>query len=90
MNNTAKEMNMKQRRLMELINDYDYDIVYHPGKVNVVADALNRYPQARVAAIKVKEWSILDYILDWKPEEKSGMLNTLVASKKLVPEMIQS
>ncbi|GJS56543.1 putative reverse transcriptase domain-containing protein [Tanacetum coccineum] len=36
-----KELNMRQRRWLELLSDYDYDIRYHPGKENVVADALS-------------------------------------------------
>ena len=35
---TQKELNLRQRRWMELLNDYDYTIDYHPGKANVVAD----------------------------------------------------
>nr|GFC29007.1 retrovirus-related Pol polyprotein from transposon 17.6 [Tanacetum cinerariifolium] len=37
-----KELNMRQRRWIELLSDYDCDICYHPGKGNVVADALSR------------------------------------------------
>jgi hypothetical protein len=36
---TQKELNLRQRRWLELIKDYDLEIQYHPGKANVVADA---------------------------------------------------
>ncbi|WVZ56866.1 hypothetical protein U9M48_007338 [Paspalum notatum var. saurae] len=38
---TQPELNMRQRRWLELIKDYDLEIHYHPGKANVVADALS-------------------------------------------------
>ncbi|GJY94580.1 retrovirus-related pol polyprotein from transposon 17.6 [Tanacetum coccineum] len=37
-----KELNMRQRRWLELLIDYDCEIRYHPGKENVIADALSR------------------------------------------------
>ncbi|GKF08374.1 putative reverse transcriptase domain-containing protein [Tanacetum coccineum] len=37
-----KELNMRQHRWLELLSDYDCEIRYHPGKANVVVDALSR------------------------------------------------
>jgi hypothetical protein len=39
---TQSELNMRQRRWLELIKDYELEIHYHPGKAKVVADALSR------------------------------------------------
>jgi hypothetical protein len=41
---------MRQRRLLELIKDYELEIHYHPGKANVVADALSRKSQVNMLA----------------------------------------
>jgi len=42
---TQADLNMRQRRWLELIKDYDLKVHYHPGKANVVADALSRKSQ---------------------------------------------
>ncbi|GJZ21500.1 putative reverse transcriptase domain-containing protein [Tanacetum coccineum] len=42
-----KELNMRQCRWIELLSDYDCKICYHPGKANVVADALSRKERIR-------------------------------------------
>ncbi|WMV13887.1 hypothetical protein MTR67_007272, partial [Solanum verrucosum] len=38
---TQKELNLRQRKWLEFLKDYDMSVHYHPGKTNVVADALN-------------------------------------------------
>ncbi|GKF72051.1 putative reverse transcriptase domain-containing protein, partial [Tanacetum coccineum] len=47
-----KELNMRQRRWLELLADYDYEIRYHPGNANVVADALSR--KERIKPLRVR------------------------------------
>ncbi|KAL0536582.1 hypothetical protein IC582_025533 [Cucumis melo] len=55
---TQKELNMRQRRWLELVKDYDCEILYHPGKANVVADALSR-KVAHSAALITKQTPLL-------------------------------
>ncbi|GJZ67409.1 putative reverse transcriptase domain-containing protein [Tanacetum coccineum] len=52
----VKELNMRQQRWIELFNDYDYEIRYHSGKANVVADALSR--KKRVKPVRVRAMSM--------------------------------
>nr|GEV66422.1 putative reverse transcriptase domain, ribonuclease H-like domain, aspartic peptidase domain protein [Tanacetum cinerariifolium] len=52
MQREKKELNMKQRRWLELLSDYDCKIRYHPGKANVVADTLSR--KERINPLRVR------------------------------------
>ncbi|XP_071928113.1 uncharacterized protein [Coffea arabica] len=62
---SQKELNLRQRQWVEFLEDYDCTINYHPGKANVVADALSR--QVQVAGLMVKEWNLLEEVSEWNP-----------------------
>ena len=47
-------MNLRQRRWLELLKDYDCDILYHPGKANMVADALSKKSLGSLAHISIE------------------------------------
>jgi hypothetical protein len=48
---TQKDLNLRQRRWLELIKEYDLEIHYHPGKANLVADAFSRKEHAHSAIV---------------------------------------
>ena len=54
---------MRQRRWLELLKDYDFGLNYHPGKANVVADALSR-KTLHMSAMMVKEFEFLEQFRD--------------------------
>nr|GFC03779.1 putative reverse transcriptase domain-containing protein [Tanacetum cinerariifolium] len=68
---------MTQRRWVELLSDYDCEIRYHPGKANVVADALSRKDKEpiRVRALVVTRWFIKEFSLIAKPLSKPTQKN---------------
>ena len=56
---TQRDLNMRQRRWMEYLEDYDFTLHYHLGKTNVVADALSRKSWGLLASIASREWQML-------------------------------
>ena len=50
---------MRQCGWMEFLEDYDFTLHYHPGKENVVADALSRKSRGVLASIASREWQML-------------------------------
>jgi hypothetical protein len=73
---TQKELNLRQRRWLELIKDYDLEIQYHPGKANVVADALSHKGQVNNITTH-----LMAQELCWEMEQLNlGMLNNMEAT----------
>ncbi|GJU24239.1 putative reverse transcriptase domain-containing protein [Tanacetum coccineum] len=88
-----KELNMRQRRWLELLSDYDCEIRYHPGKANVVADALSR--KERIKPLRVRALvltiglnlpvQILNAQVEARKEENFGTEDLCGMIKKLEP-----
>ena len=64
---TQKELNLRQRRWLELFKDYDCIFDYHPGKANVVADAVSR---KMISALSLNHY-------DWRFESDGALLAQL-------------
>ncbi|XP_070025155.1 uncharacterized protein [Nicotiana sylvestris] len=54
-----RELNLRQRRWLELLKDYDVDIIYHPGKANVVADALSQCSMGSLAHVEADKRTMM-------------------------------
>ncbi|GJQ91693.1 putative reverse transcriptase domain-containing protein [Tanacetum coccineum] len=88
-----KELNMRQRRWLELLSDYDCEIHYHPGKANVVADALSRKERIKPPRVRALLMTIglnipkriLNAQTEASKEENYGIKDLCGMIKKLEP-----
>jgi hypothetical protein len=73
---TQKELNLRQRRWLELIKDYDLEIQYHPGKANMVVDALSCKGQVNIITTH-----LMSQELCWEMKQLNlGMFNNMEAT----------
>ncbi|OMO58913.1 reverse transcriptase [Corchorus capsularis] len=86
---TQKEINMRQRRWLELLKDYDLTISYHPGKANVVADALSRKNHGNLAALLTSQRSILDDLRRMEIGVRKHGIEGMLASLRIQPMLIE-
>ena len=67
---TLKDLNLRQRRWVEYLKDYDFSLSYHPGKANVVANALSGHTHV-MASLMVMEWYMLESLVECRPRTQS-------------------
>ena len=90
---TQRDLNMRQHRWMEYLEDYDFTLHYHPGKTNVVADALSRNSQGVLASIASREWRMLETVGQFRlqyNEKAQCTLGSLMATPSLLSRVIES
>ena len=85
---SQKELNMRQRRWIELFKDYDCIIQYHPGKANIVADALSRKSVGSLAAIRGCQRQLLEELRSLQVHFRVMGLAALVANFRVQPDLV--
>ncbi|RVW33107.1 Transposon Ty3-I Gag-Pol polyprotein [Vitis vinifera] len=63
---TQNDLNSRQRRWMETLEDYDFALHYHPGKANVVANALSRKSFGQLSSLELREFEMHTIIEDFE------------------------
>jgi hypothetical protein len=91
-----QNLNMRQRRWLDVVKDYDCEILYHPGKANVVADALSRKTHNVLLRVPLMRLTVTTSLFDlvrqsqgdavkeenWKKERIKGQLAHLVPDSR--------
>ncbi|CAL2229315.1 unnamed protein product [Prunus armeniaca] len=89
---TQKELNLRQRRWLELIKDYNCTIEHHPGRANVVADALSRKSSGSIAYIRGRYVPILVEMrklrVELSVDDQGALLATLHVRPVLVERLV--
>ena len=88
---TQKELNLRQRRWLELIKDYELIIEYHLGKANVVTDALSRKSSATLAHIRIAYVPLLmdirALVINFDYDGHAALLANFVVRPSLVEQI---
>ena len=84
---TQKDLNMRQRRWLELVKDYDCEILYHPGKANRVADALSRKTPAALMSLQEMSKPLLKEIQEFGLEIVAGQLSAMTLTPTIFDDI---
>jgi hypothetical protein len=85
---TQVDLNMRQIRWLKLIKDYDLEVHYHPGKANVVADALSRKAQCNCVSMDSKIATLCDELCKLNIEVVSSGALSYIAVEPTLHEQI--
>lgn len=85
---TQKELNMRQRHWLELLKDYDARIQYHPGKANLVADALSRKNSESLSCLITTQSEIVLDLERMGVEVHTNHSNGYLASYMVEPTLV--
>ena len=81
-----RDLNLRQRRWLEFVKDYDFELSYHPSKANVVTDALSRRSYA-TSLCAVREWRLMDAVTDVVIRVPRDAERAAVASLSMMPKL---
>ena len=85
---SQKELNLRQRRWIELLKDYDFTIEYHPGKANVVADTLSKKSSGNLSYTQTVRILLLLELRALNVELAQGEKGALLATLRVRPVLI--
>lgn len=87
-----KDLNMRQRRGIEYLEHYDFNLEYHPGKANVVTDALSRKTHCTPAYLAMDEWKMHhvhnEFGFELVQDKRGPTLFTVIAQPSLITGFI--
>ena len=85
---THQDLNLRQKRWMKYLEDYDFNLEYHLGKANVVANAFSRKSRGTMPCLAISEWKMLEQLghfdVQYGRFEGWATLSTLVAQSTLL------
>jgi hypothetical protein len=84
-----KELNMRQRQWMEILSDYEFELKYHPGKANVVADALSRKERAKPLRVRSMRMDVRVDLMDQFKQAQDSTLEEENAKNEEMMKIVQ-
>ena len=85
---TQRNLNLRQRRWIEYLEDCDFSLQYHPGKANVLADALSKKSHGVLASLALEGWkrasTVESYNLQYYEDENVALVYNVSANSGLL------